>query len=359
MLAVGANLYRAETSAWKSMWNTGGFHTCGISLNRAYCWGNNAVGELGDGSTSNRAVPTPVAGGLQVIGISAGGVHTCAWTGTNRGYCWGGNNAGQLGNGTFMDRRQPTPVATTLRLRSMDAGALHTCADSLGGQLHCWGSNEYGQLGDGTFADRRNPVRVGMTKKFSPAVGGSSISLGAFHGCGLNLGAHLAGGRAWCVGRNDGGQLGDGTAVQRPTLVAVQDGHRFLAISAGANHTCGILSGSRTLLCWGNNSSGQLGDGTAQTRLTPTPVTSVVRFAVVAAGTEHTCAVSVDGEAYCWGQNTEGQLGDGTRNNRALPCVWWLPDPACSGTSVPSITTGFDEHAVRRVRSVMVVGDPE
>jgi alpha-tubulin suppressor-like RCC1 family protein len=302
-----------------AMGSGGGFHTCGVSQGRAYCWGSNVRGELGDGSTANRSVPTPVAGALQFVGIAAGGNHTCAWTGTNEGYCWGGNHAGQLGDGTTADRRQPVPVTTALRLRSMDAGTFHTCADSLGGQLHCWGSNEYGQLGEGTITDRPGPVQIVGAFKFSS--GWASISLGAFHGCGLEAVGHLPGGRALCVGRNDDGRLGDGTSGSRDRLVPVHGGHRFLAISAGERHTCGILWGSRGLLCWGDNSFGQLGDGTTQGRLVPTRVTGAIRFAVVAAGAGHTCAVAVDGEAYCWGRNTEGQLGDATRNGRALPAV--------------------------------------
>jgi alpha-tubulin suppressor-like RCC1 family protein len=317
--AVAGNL-RFSTVAMGS-----GFHTCGISQSRAYCWGSNVRGELGDGSTTNRPVPTPVAGGLLFVGIAAGGNHTCAWTGSNQPYCWGGNNAGQVGDGTTTNRSQPVQVTATLRVRSMDAGAFHTCADSLSGQLHCWGSNEYGQLGDGTITDRHDPIQAVGPVRFGPAPGGTSISLGAFHGCGLEDTGHLAGGKAYCVGRNGDGRLGDGATASQSTLAAVHDGHSFLAISAGANHTCGIRSGSRTLLCWGDNSSGQLGDGTTQNRLVPTRVASAVRFAVVAAGTEHTCAVSVDGEAYCWGQNTEGQLGDGTRNNKVLPTAVGAP----------------------------------
>jgi alpha-tubulin suppressor-like RCC1 family protein len=304
--------------------SSSGFHTCGISQNLAYCWGVNDRGQLGDGSTTNRAVPTPVAGGVPFVGIAAGWHHTCAWTGTNEGYCWGSADSGQLGNGTLTERRQPTPVTTTLRLRSMDAGAFHTCADSLGGQLHCWGANGYGQLGDGTTDSRSSPVQVaGM--KFIDGVGGSSISLGAFHGCGLEEGGHLAHGRARCAGRNDAGQLGDNTTASHATPVLVHFGQPFLAISAGTNHTCGILSGSRILLCWGDNSFGQLGDGTNQGSPVPTPVASAIRFAVVAAGYVHTCAVSIDGEAYCWGRNTEGQLGDGTQDDRALPTAVRAP----------------------------------
>jgi alpha-tubulin suppressor-like RCC1 family protein len=302
-----------------SVGSGGGFHTCGISQNKAYCWGSNARGELGDGTTTNRPVPTPVAGGLQFVGVTAGGNHSCAWTGNNRGYCWGGNHAGQLGDGTTTDKGEPVPVTATLRLRSMDAGNFHTCGDSLGGQLQCWGSNEYGQLADGTITDRRDPVQAAGPVRFAPIGGKSPISLGAFHGCGLEAGGHLTGGRAYCVGRNDEGRLGDGTTTRRSTLVAVHDGHRFLMISAGERHTCGVRSGSRTVLCWGDNSFGQLGDGTTQSRPLPAPVVSSLRFAVVAAGAGHTCAVSLEGEAFCWGRNAEGQLGDGSRDNRVLP----------------------------------------
>src|SRR5688572_19256064 len=115
----------------RSLW-----HTCGIVLGgRAHCWGRNANGQLGDGTTANRPAPTPVAGGHQFVGITTGGEHTCAWTAAGRGYCWGWNNSGQLGDGLADDRLEPFGLPSFFGFRGMSAGAFHTCADSLNGDV--------------------------------------------------------------------------------------------------------------------------------------------------------------------------------------------------------------------------------
>ncbi|HEU5304443.1 MAG TPA: hypothetical protein VFU40_07360, partial [Gemmatimonadales bacterium] len=292
----------------------GGFHTCGVAADSVYCWGSNARGELGDGSITPRKVPTSVAGGIAFIGVAVGGNHTCAWTAAHQAYCWGGNHAGQLGDGTTTDRHQPVPSAQGLGVRSMRAGTFHTCADSLDGRLHCWGANDDGQLGDGTTTDRPTPTHVTGSLQFR------SLSLGGFHGCGLiRGGAASVDGLAYCVGRNEEGRLGDGSLTDRDSLVAVEGGYRFLTLSAGERHTCGIVSGTRRLRCWGDNTFGQLGNGTNISQEVPVSVADSLTFVAVSAGAGHTCGVTPQGVAYCWGRNTDGQLGDGTNADRSTP----------------------------------------
>lgn len=140
----------------------GSTHTCGIAEGRALCWGGNAAGQLGDGTTEDRSQPTPVVGlpGAPTM-LAAGGVHACALVGGGRAYCWGMNREGQLGDGTTQNRSSATAVAGDLTFASIHAGGAVTCGVTTGGAQYCWGLNQSGQLGDGSRASRNVPTRVG------------------------------------------------------------------------------------------------------------------------------------------------------------------------------------------------------
>jgi alpha-tubulin suppressor-like RCC1 family protein len=144
-------------------------HTCALAGTGAYCWGRNTRGQLGDGSTAIRTVPTLVtgSGALAFRSIAAGESHTCAVTDTGVLYCWGSNANGQLGDGTTTDRLEPTLVALGLPFRSVSAGDQHTCAVTTTNLLYCWGDNQYGQLGVGA-ALQGQPVRVPTKVVFQP-----------------------------------------------------------------------------------------------------------------------------------------------------------------------------------------------
>jgi alpha-tubulin suppressor-like RCC1 family protein len=292
----------------------GGSHTCGVAVDSVYCWGSNPRGQLGDGGTSGHDTPTSVAGGIAFVGVAVGGEHTCAWTAAHEAYCWGANNVGQLGDGTISDRHQPVASAKTLSVHSMGAGTGHTCADALSQRLYCWGQNDKGQLGDGSTTDRPNPVLEARARRLR------SFSLGTAHTCGLvRGGAASTEGLAFCGGFNVSGRLGDGTDLEKDSLIAVAGRYRFQTISAGENHTCGIVMGTRQLRCWGANNFGQLGDGTTTDHLLPVTVADSLSFAAVSAGAGHTCGITTQGIAYCWGRNTDGQLGNGTNFDVPTP----------------------------------------
>ncbi len=139
-----------------------GAHTCGVtSGGAAYCWGYNGDGELGDGTTADRLSPVPVGGGVSFAAVSAGdGGDTCGVTAGGAAYCWGDNSLGELGDGTTTNRSSPVLVAGGVSFAAVSAGDIHTCGVTAGGAASCWGLNSAGQLGDGTTTDRSSPVLV-------------------------------------------------------------------------------------------------------------------------------------------------------------------------------------------------------
>lgn len=288
-------------------------HTCALAGGGvAQCWGANYLGQLGDSTTTDRLTPvdaTGLASGVQAI--DAGRVHTCALTDAGRVKCWGFNHDGQLGDNSTVTRLTPVDVTGIVRrVQAISAGDFHTCALVSGGGVKCWGDNSYGQLGDGTTSDRWTPVNVAGLDS-----GVLAISAGFGHTCALT-----SKGGVRCWGLNDSGQLGDGSVTDSLTPIDVEGFTSGIqAISAGAFHACALTDGGGAK-CWGSNSSGQLGDNSTTSRLTPIDVVSLAGGVhSISAGAYHTCAVTDAGGAKCWGNNVEGQVGDGTRTGEPTP----------------------------------------
>ncbi|HEX6434729.1 MAG TPA: hypothetical protein VFZ87_10825 [Gemmatimonadales bacterium] len=276
-------------------------HTCGVTTgDRAYCWGYNVYGRLGDGTTTQQLTPVAVAGTLRFRRVSAGYGHSCGLTTGDRIYCWGRNAHGQLGNGTFRDQLKPVAVAGGLQFRDVSAGRYHTCGVTLNDRAYCWGRNDEGRLGDGTTdIERPEPVAVTGGLRFR------QVSAGSDHTCGVTTAN-----RAYCWGFNAYGQLGQAVSVSY-TPVPVASLRSFSRVTAGYDFTCAVSTDNRAF-CWGNGRWGQIGDGKDFLRFTPRAVAGGLLFRGVSAGGSHTCGVTTDDRAYCWGRNLEGQLGDGS-----------------------------------------------
>jgi hypothetical protein len=257
------------------------------------------------------------------VRVTAGDLHTCQIKEDGTVRCWGSNHNGQLGDGTNITRTTPIPVVGLTNAVAIAAGSYHTCALLVDGSARCWGYNANGQLGDGSITTRFSPVFVGGL--FANTV---AITAGAYHSCAL-----LVDGSGRCWGRGDKGQLGDGTTTAIQSLPDTVSGlANAVALSAGGDvsgdfgHSCALVAngGAR---CWGANESGQLGDGTTTSRLTPTVVsfqqnslvTTLGLTTQIVTGSNHSCALQASGAVHCWGSNQVGQLGNGTKINKLRP----------------------------------------
>ena len=318
---IGANELGAEAKSTTpvrvqgdvrfSQISTYGRHTCGITTaGKAYCWGYNGWGALGNGSNASMSItPVAVGGGITFRSISAGADHTCAVSTDNRAFCWGNNDWRQLGKGTVFTS-MPTLVSETLSFAKITAGTSFTCGITTGGETYCWGANQIGQLGDGGKISYGN-VFVSAPQK---VVGGQtfqSLSLGNQYSCGVTVG-----GQGYCWGSNNtklgsGNQSGD-TSTPAPMI----GGHVFQQISAGYGHACGVTS-TQAVYCWGSNGSGQLGSAILNGTGTPSRAGTIIASEVAASGIgtgsgSHSCAISQDRlTVWCWGRNDMGQLGNG------------------------------------------------
>lgn len=242
--------------------DVGSDHACGVTSNGgAYCWGGNVHGQLGDGTTEPSETPVSVAGGLAFAGVSAGWRHTCGVTVDGEAYCWGDNNHAKLGLGYASGLGIPTPqpVIGELRFRQLHASHHHfVCGITVADELYCWGHNDYGMLGRGFTS--------GAEVTPEPVSGGGSWRLvhGQFlHVCGLTLA-----GSAFCWGRGTTGQLGDGRAETSFVPVAVAGNLAFELVSAGGSSSCAIASDGFAY-CWGWS---MLGLGSDEVHLTPVRV---------------------------------------------------------------------------------------
>lgn len=275
--------------------------------------------------------------GADLVTVTAGATHTCSITAPGHAACWGANGAGQLGSGTIFSSAAPQLARAPSAFSATAQGLAHSCGLTPAGEAYCWGWNLSGQLGLGQSDENRHavPERVAGGTRLE------SITAGDRHTCGLT-----ADGTAYCWGGGLFGQLGSGTPTDfcatfgeacnlRPVPVAASLALR--ALSAGRDHTCGVTV-SGEAYCWGRNPLGQLGDSSTTARDVPTPVYGGIVFHDIAAGGLHTCALVEDGSAHCWGSNLSGQLGIGTPEGRMV-----VPSRVATNVRFTSLSAG-EEH---------------
>ena len=317
----------------------GGFaHTCalvdggGVPSGTAYCWGDGTIGQLGVGQTGYARVPLRVAGGQSFAFIAAGSNSSCGITTSGETYCWGANENGQLGDGTMTNRIVPVRVATTLAFRAVAIGSGMTCGLTADGSAYCWGrvvssmalsptvmpgGIQFVELtgGGGAVCGRVTSGRVycwgldwaGATP--TAPRGGllfSQVSAGAYHVCGIAV----SDGLGYCWGRMSGNQLGRNVPdAVYDTPVAMPGGLRLTSVSASNGFTCAVAeTGS---FCLGNTGYG----GTIADSPLAVPQEPRRRFATLAGGEFHACAIDTGGGGWCWGRNLEGQLGAAEANS--------------------------------------------
>ena len=293
------------------------------------CWGNGFSGEIGSGTTRQHTVPEPVSSLAGVTDIAAGGHHTCASTGDGALHCWGRGLTGALGVDT-QTATTPVEVPGFSAAGPIAAGGAgledHTCAVDATGELSCWGYRAWGQLGDGYRVAHARPTMVlGAVANVSPGAG------------------HLCWGNGMavdCLGRNDETQSGD------PRRIPVSSARRIgisgvaTAVGVGARHGCAIAETGSELWCWGAGESGQLGHGAPAMRAaTPVEVTGVTSGSAwrdVVGGARHTCAIRDDNSVHCWGDGTSGALGNGMTSTSASPRL-----AIASGATAVALGTQF------------------
>jgi alpha-tubulin suppressor-like RCC1 family protein len=316
------------------------------------CWGANTLGEVGDGTRTDRNVPIVVehGGALAVsdktscvlhrdatvacwgsndtnqidmstdgvvtpprtltlpapmTALALGGIHTCAIDNTKTVWCWGADSEGELGIANTMPRYPPTQTGFAPS-NAIAAGELHTCVIESTGQLQCAGRNNEVQIASG-MNDVYAPYAI---PGFTPA---AQISLGHHHTCAL------MGTTASCWGEGTSGQLGNGRHddVGTPTTLPLAN---VVEVVAGAEHTCARDAGGM-VSCWGTNDDGELGDGTRRATATPVTATALAGASQLALGATFTCGLFPDGSAHCIGSRTRGQLGDGTATIDNAPAL--------------------------------------
>lgn len=295
-------------------------HLCGVTPDgEAWCWGDNRMGQLGDGTDQPRNAPVRVAGDLRFSMVSVGSQFTCGVTLDSLAYCWGEGGGAQLG--------QPAPERCTalavgcakapLKLdgytfTAIATGLRHACAISASGAAHCWGFNFLGEAGSNAYGEFvATPRQVSGTNVFASIVAGDSYT------CALTTA-----GRAYCWGSGNRGELGRvvGTCnsvagfanLCSPNPVSVNTTATFTELSASNGHVC-ALTPAGPAQCWGDNGQGQLGTRSYENSTAPVVAQGGMAFTAINASGAATCGTPVAGPSVCWGLNLMGKLGVGTR----------------------------------------------
>jgi alpha-tubulin suppressor-like RCC1 family protein len=291
--------------------NSGFKHSCAVYASGALsCWGTNLAGELGNGTLTDSSTPISVSGLSGVVASSSGAAHTCALLANGSLYCWGDNETGELGINS-LNQSEPYGVSSPVRVSAVSnavavsAGFLNTCVLISGGTVDCWGYNADGQVGNGTVSPTR-PHAVPSPVHVSGITNAVAISAGAFHTCAL-----ITGGTVDCWGYITASDLASKPLLNSAVPVQVPGITNAVSISSGGFHTCALIAGG-AVKCWGADQYGQLGDGKFRDSATPVTVLGIKHAVSISSGALHSCALISAGAVKCWGGNDEGELGTGT-----------------------------------------------
>lgn len=291
----------------------GQFHACAVRSDKTlWCWGHNTSGQIGTGTNDTFFLrPAQSGNGTDWVSVTAGGSFTCALDGSRQVSCFGANGSGQVGDGTTSNRSSPTPVAGgAADWTAVDSGANHSCGIRLDGSIHCWGANARGQIGDNSTNTATSPTPVSATGPWL------SVSAGSEFTCAVK-GDHTI----WCWGLGTSRQLGDGKNVN--SSVPVQEktlATDWASVSAGNAYACAVKqSGARW--CWGLNTLGQAADGTTTNIMDPKVVDSVTTWKRIEAGDFASCALQTDNSLWCWGDGSMGQTAQPGAETTALAPV--------------------------------------
>jgi alpha-tubulin suppressor-like RCC1 family protein len=318
----------------------------------AYCWGDNALGELGNGSTISSGVPVPVTtsgvlSGVTLTQITVGSQFTCALSSGGLVYCWGKGTAGQLGNTASLSSSVPVAVTTTgvlagKTVSQIDSGAQTACALAAGA-AYCWGFGTDGELGNTASLTSNTPVAVTTTGVLS-GITLTQVAVGTASACAVG-----STGAAYCWGLGTSGQLGNSASLSSNTPVAVTttgvlSGKTLSQITAGTSHEC-ALGSTGVAYCWGLGTSGQLGNSASATSNAPVAVTTTgalsgLTLTQITAGGLGECALAGTGAAYCWGADTSGQLGNGSPATNSNVAVAVSSTGFLSGQTLTQIDGG-------------------
>ncbi len=331
-----AETFIDNTTKWKAV-VAGDYHTVGIAEDGyLWSWGHNDKGQLGDGTTANKSTPVRVQQKTEAEtfvdnttkwkAVVAGDYHTVGIAEDGTLWTWGENGSGQLGDGTAINKSIPVRIQQGGRTwKAVAAWEYYTVGIDIDGTLWSWGDNSDGQLGDGTKENKSIPVRVQKKTEEGTFVDNTTkwktVSAGGEHTVGID-----SDGTLWSWGRNNKGQLGDGSKENKSIPVRVQKGGTtWKAVSAGYYHTVGLAEDG-TLWTWGRNNKGQLGDGTKTDKSTPVQVQQGgTTWKAASAGRVHTVGIDSDGNLWVWGYNKGGELGDGTRIDKNTPVKIQIP----------------------------------
>lgn len=282
----------------------GGRHSLALLANGAVlAWGDDEYGQLGDGGTLTSNVPVAVPGLTGVKAIAAGANHSLALLANGTVMAWGDDEAGQLGIGSTKESESPVLVKGLSGVKAIAAGGEHSLALLANGTVMAWGANESGQLGTGSTKSSTVPVAVkGLT-------GVTAISAGGEFSLAL-LGKGTV--QAW--GNDEHGQLGDSSLEELTSDVPVPVGTLtgVTAIAAGAGHGLALMGGG-TVMAWGEDGYGELGNATFKaSEETPVAVSGLSGVTAISAGGQDSAALLGSGSVMTWGINQWGTLGDGS-----------------------------------------------